>query len=213
VLFGNLDGEFNLNTPLFCKEATLLSYLKNPKEKEQNILQIDLETLNKNGNVKAHKNHDVVVVYIGNTSVSNGNVTTSIVSGIVIRHLTSSGILIQKIEFTKKFDEVLTANDVYVFGYPGSIGLSNYLQIDYQKPRIRRGIVAGTDDQKKTIILDCFIFPGNSGGPVLQEEWTGIGTKSFWTIGVVSEFIPIMETWLNERFKYRNTQMYIPATL
>jgi hypothetical protein len=40
-------------------------------------------------------------------------------------------------EGMKKFDEILLGNDVYVFGYPSSIGLRKQPQIDYQKPLIR----------------------------------------------------------------------------
>jgi Trypsin-like peptidase domain len=208
VIFGAIRGRFKPDTPLLCKEARFIAYSKDPKEKQKNIIDLNLEVLNKNANVKAHETHDTAVVYMGVIHRSEDKQPIDVAEGVSVKNAVDSGILLVKIESARKFDEVLTPNEVYVFGYPSSIGLENQPQIDYQKPLIRKGIVSGTNDGNKTIILDCFIFPGNSGGPVMQVEWAGIGTKNFWIIGVISEFIPITETWLNERFKYRNTQVY-----
>src|SRR6267142_2378556 len=146
VMFGDISGEFDKSKPLLCKEARLLSYSKDPQEKRQNVINLDLELLNKNGNVKVHKTHDVAIVYMGNAKREDETVITELVKGIIPISTTDSGILTTKIEFIKKFDQVLTANEVYVFGYPNSIGLEGYPQIDSKKPLLRKGIVAGTND-------------------------------------------------------------------
>src|SRR5438552_267375 len=70
----------------------------------------------------------------------------------------------------KTYAHVLTANDVFVFGYPSSIGLKNIPQIDYDRPLLIKGIVAGKNAKANTIVLQGFVYPGNSGGPVLQVQ-------------------------------------------
>ena len=43
---------------------------------------------------------------------------------------------------------------------------------------------------KKTIIIDCPVYPGNSGGPVLEIDRENFMTTRFRIIGIVSEFVP-----------------------
>ena len=62
-------------------------------------------------------------------------------------------------------------------------------------------MVSGTNERNKAIILDCFVFHGNSGGPVLQAEWKKVGQKEFGIIGVVTEIIPVSVKHLNPQFK------------
>jgi hypothetical protein len=64
VVFGDIKGIFVPNTPLLCKEATLIVYSKDPKEKQQNIINLNFEALNKNGHIKPHKVHDVAAIYM-----------------------------------------------------------------------------------------------------------------------------------------------------
>jgi len=115
-------------------------------------------------------------------------------------------LLVVSIENTKKYHEVVEANDAYVFGYPVSIGLETP-QIDYDKPLLRRGMIAGKNDSKRTIILDGAVFPGNSGGPVLEVEEVPPSTKHFKVIGVVSEFIPYAQKWTNSQTGLTNISL------
>jgi hypothetical protein len=101
---------------------------------------------------------------------------------------------------------VLTANDVFIFGFPTSIGLKAIPQIDYLRPLLRAGVIAGTNEQAKTIILDCPAYGGNSGGPVLEIEEEDF-VKKFRVIGVVSQFVPVAETWRNMTHGYNNTNI------
>jgi hypothetical protein len=68
----------------------------------------------------------------------------------------------------RKFADVLISNDVYIFGYPSSVGHSG--QLDHTRPLLRKGIVAGKNEAKNTIILDCPVHQGNSGGLALQID-------------------------------------------
>jgi hypothetical protein len=76
-----------------------------------------------------------------------------------------------------------------VFGYPSSLGLQNLAQIDYTRPLLRKGIVAGTNSAKRSLILDCPVYFGNSGGPVLEIDRQAFSTN-LKLIGVVIEYIP-----------------------
>ena len=191
--------------PLNCKQAELLSYSKNPKETGKNVISLNLEALAVAGEIKAHPTHDVVVVRIA-TSTKGSN-TISLIAGATKREMMPSGILSVAIPVTKKLDDVLVANDIFIFGYPHSIGIKDAPQIDYSRPLIRKGIVAGINREKKLIIIDGLIFQGNSGGPVLELERDTF-KSTLHIIGVVSQFVPTVETWLNRNYGYQNNQIY-----
>ena len=213
----------NQSRPLQCKTAELLSYSRNPKEKQLNRFLVDLEVLNQAGRVKAHPTHDVAVVQVAVVVTSNpapavptttpdatkgsqeGNLET--IPGIVANQIAPSGILGVALETVERFDQVLTPNDIYVLGYPASIGLQQAPQIDYSAPLLRKGIVAGTNSANKTIVLDCMTFHGNSGGPVLEVIHQGLQNR-FRVIGIVSQYVPVAETWVNTTQSYFNMQLY-----
>jgi hypothetical protein len=215
----------NQPRPLQCKRAELLSYPKDPKEKQLNRFSVDLETLNQAGRVKAHPTHDVAVVQVAIVITANPAPAPTVpaatpnaadgsqlrrietVPGVAINHSAPSGILGVGLDTLEKFDQVLTPNDIYVLGYPESIGLQQAPQIDYSAPLLRKGVVAGTNSANKTIVLDCMTFHGNSGGPVLEVIHQGLQNR-FIVIGVVSQYVPIAETWINTTQSYFNMQLY-----
>ena len=47
----------------------------------------------------------------------------------------------------------------------------------------------------------------NSGGPVLEVDVVQSGTK-YRVIGLVSQFVPAVETWTNSQHGYINTSIY-----
>jgi hypothetical protein len=216
----------NQNRPLQCKKAELISYSKDPKDRQLNRLSVDLQALSQTGKVKAHSTHDVAVVQIAIVARANPaasspalplatpkageSMSVGLVPGVVASQSAPSGILGVSMDTVEKFDQVLTANDVYVLGYPKSIGLQQIPQgpqIDYNTPLLRKGVVSGTNTNNKTIVLDCMIFHGNSGGPVLEAIHEGLQTR-FRLIGVVIQYVPVAETWFNLTQSYSNTQLY-----
>jgi hypothetical protein len=215
----------NQPRPLLCKKAELRSYSKNPKETQPNIFSLDLQVLSQAGRVRAHPVHDVAVVQVGvntpdtrppapavappapNAPVASQSFHVDSVPGVVLTQIAPSGILGVGIDNVEKFDQVLTANDIYVLGYPASIGLQQAPQIDYNTPLLRKGIVAGTNNANKTIVLDCMTFHGNSGGPVLEVIHHGFGGQ-IRVIGVVTQYVPVAETWINTTQSYGNMQLY-----
>ena len=189
-----------------ASEVEILSYAKDPNDKGKNIFQLNLAALKQAGNIKRHPTQDVAVVRIGVPIQGTDPVSLNTVAGVVLKEKATSGILGVAESAVKRFSDVLTANQVFIFGFPTSIGLKAIPQIDYLKPLLRAGIVAGTNEQARTIILDCPSYGGNSGGPVLEVEEENLG-KKFRIIGVVSQFVPVAEMWLNMAHRYTNTNI------
>jgi len=210
---------------LQCKRAELRSYSKNPNEHQMNRFSLDLQALSDAGKVKAHSTHDVAVVQVAVVAAATPapaptvppavpkpanaveGETVTVIPGVLINQSAPSGILGVSLSVVEKFDQVLTPNDIYVFGYPASIGLQQAPQIDYNTPLLRKGIIAGTNGANRTIVLDCMTFHGNSGGPVLEVIREGFQNR-FRLIGVVSQYVPVAETWVNTAQSYYNMQLY-----
>ena len=200
VLFDETSGN------LRAKKAKLLSYSKDPKETGRNIVQLDLISLLAAKRIRRHPTEDVAAVYIADAvgNADTGPRSLSMVAGASVIEKAPSGILGVSLDTVKRFNDVLTANTIYVFGYPTSLGMKEVPQIDPLRPLLRFGIIAGTNPARKTIILDCPSYPGNSGGPVLEVEQVDLVTRRFKVIGVVSQFVPFTETWVNTTHKYQN---------
>lgn len=183
--------------------CSLLSYARDPNETAKNEFHLDLQQLSAGGHLVSHPVADVAVVKIG--TVTDGEVTP--LAGVKVVSTAPLGILCVAGENVKRFADVLVANEVFIFGYPISIGLKNLPQIDYAKPLLRKGIIAGKNEALGTLILDCPVYWGNSGGPVLEVESEGISTKRFKVVGVVSQLVPLVETWRNETQGYQNIDL------
>lgn len=138
----------------------------------KNVIRLDLRTLFKANRIRKHSTEDVTVVHVadlmGGSDASSKQL--SMVSGTAVIEKAPSGILGVALDTLKHFEEVLTANTIYVFGYPTSLGIKEFPQIDPLRPLLRFGIIAGTNPARKTIILDCPSYTGNSGGPVLEVD-------------------------------------------
>jgi S1-C subfamily serine protease len=94
---------------------------------------------------------------------------------------------------------------VYVLGYPMGI-----VAPDRQYVIARSGSIARIRDllekRSKDFIVDAFVFPGNSGGPVIfKPEIVSIeGTKAIDTaylIGLVKSYIPYQDVAISEQTK------------
>ena len=193
---------------LRSKSATLLSYPSDHRETGRILFRADLEGLQQQGFISSHPTHDVAIIRLA-TMVKSGDQGKQFLypSLIQLVEAAPSGLLAASISGTKTFAEVLTANEVFIFGYPKSLGFKALPQIDYDRPLLRKGIVAGKNRKHKTIILDCPIYRGNSGGPVLEVEQAGPGNQRFRIIGVVSQFVPFAETWVNTSQGYSNIEI------
>ena len=190
---------------LRSKNLTLLSYPRDINEVAKNLVKLDIETLLKNGLVKIHNSQDIVSIFIGKKAEEEGPI--NFFDGFSIKFASKSGIVhINMSKTIKLFSDVMVGNEVFIFGYPTSLGIKEIKQIEHDKPLLRKGIVAGKNSDYKNIIIDCPTYPGNSGGPVIQKEKIGLEKWDYKLIGLISQFIPFEEIWLSKRFGLENRQ-------
>jgi hypothetical protein len=191
---------------------TLLSYPRDPKESGTNVILVDMAALWQAGEIKGHPTADVAVVRISDFVKSApdkdhpGAQATRFIPGIAVRTAAPSGFLGVDIKALRKYEEVLVANNVLLFGYPTSLGIPELPQLDPLRPLLRSGIVAGLNPNGKSIIIDCPSYPGNSGGPVVEADRTAF-SATFNVIGVVSQFVPFEEKSINYPIAYQNVNI------
>jgi hypothetical protein len=80
---------------------------------------------------------------------------------------------------------------VIIYGYPRS--LVDERQLDPLRPLLRRGLIAGLNQSRRTIVIDCPSYRGNSGGPAVEIEPVNLGATSLKVIGVVVEYVALTE--------------------
>ena len=201
VLFHPTTGQ------LWADSADLVSYPKDPKDQQnRNSFHVNLKALESAKLIRPHKSRDVAIVKILTLKKVENRSDGTTVPGVQMVSVSPSGMVGADRESVKKYDDVLVANDILVFGYPTSLGLKNIPQLDYSRPLLRAGIIAGKNDSLRSLILDCPIYPGNSGGPVLEIDEEGL-QRHFTVVGVISEFVPVAEEWLNITHGYTNTSI------
>ncbi|MFC1592663.1 serine protease [Candidatus Omnitrophota bacterium] len=186
------------NFILISTKADLLSYSPDLAIDDPTEIELNLDKLNNNGLIKYDKFHDVAIVKIAENNNYIDGVTLKTIGGAIISAST---------KFMKKFDEVLIGNNVYIFGYPTSLGIKQLPQIDYKRPLLRKGIIAGVNKKKQTIIIDAPTYFGNSGGPVIEAEQVDALNYRFCVIGLVSEIVPFAEEWINKQYRFSNLQI------
>lgn len=183
VLFDKASGAFH------APQVILTSYSRDPTEATKNIFTFDLTGLLAAGHIKSDAVKDVAVVRYGISDPASH--VMDVVPGVTVKSTAPLGIVGVGMSTVRLYDKVMTANEVYLFGYPVSLGIPQIPQIDYARPLLRKGIVAGKNDVRRTIILDCPVYPGNSGGPVMEVEEQALARR-FFIIGVMLEFVPTL---------------------
>jgi len=120
----------------------------------------------------------------------------SFLSGVTVKSVpkTRSDIGVS-LNDLKMYKDASEGNAIVIFGFPKSIGLEEYPQIDFTKPLLRKGIIAGKNDNTKAIIIDCPSYGGNSGGPVLEIEEVWVTVTSYNIIGIITQYVPVKEIW------------------
>lgn len=178
-----------LNNSLWNDHATLSSMPDSIYSGEVVKLNVDLKNLYDIGKIKFSKTRDIAIMYIGVLRSDQKRITFSNniqqVSG-------TSSLSSSHIGSIRLYNEVLIGNDIFIVNYPSSIGIKDIPQIDYFRPLLRKGIIAGKNELKKTIILDCPVYYGSSGSPVFQTKKVISGTY-FYIVGVVLQFVPYNE--------------------
>lgn len=199
---------------IFKKDETLrgpmiklISYDKNFVLTEPLEFEINLET----AIIKKDSLKDIVLIELGAiTNTDDANFTTEL--NEYVQRLSGNpqdNIVVVPENHLKRFNDVLVSNDVFILGYPNSLGIPEQAQIEYKKPLLRKGIVAGINTTKRTIILDCPVYYGNSGGLAIEVELINPTPDTliskFNVIGIVSQYIPFVELLESKQHGYVNT--------
>jgi len=154
-----------------------------------------------------NKTADVAIIKIGKNEFDKEKSVWAVHYSEGVRQLERSvnnpTIIVE--EGISQLDEVFIANDVYIYGYPTSLGLQPNKFFDPTRALLRKGIVSNINRKNNTIILDCAVYPGNSGGPVMQLSLVD-NIQYFKIIGVVSKYIPFAQEWRNSREKLVNVE-------
>lgn len=184
---------------LYSDSILFISYKKNSQRDNRDSFKISLVSASKMGMLRYDIQKDVAVIKF---AIFLGRAINYLP---FVEKLTKSNTYISSIEIhnIKKIKELKTMSDVYTIGYPKSLSLN--ANFDYNRPLIRRGIISGVDITKNKIITDCPTYQGNSGGMVFETE---LLSDTFYVIGIVSQFVPFEEHWINEAYGYFNTNVY-----
>lgn len=179
---------------LIGHSATLSIPDSDPQDTSMHILLMDLNVIQSDNRILKHRTADIALVTIG----TSDSVSARTLAGSHFLHKGKNSIHLRGVQMLSKYSDVKIGNDIYLYGYPTSIGLDSMPQFDYSRPLLRKGIIAGKNDNAQTIILDCPVYYGNSGGPIVQESPIGMGSK-FKIVGVVTQWIPFDEARANRR--------------
>jgi Trypsin-like peptidase domain len=190
---------FNPANQLIAPHMDLVSYSPDPKDATPNLISADLGTLIAAGNVKYHQTADVAVVRLFKHVLQDGKNLAAPVPGVASRGSSRDGITGADLETLATFENVLVGNEIIVFGYPSSLALAQVGQLDPNRPLLRKGMVAGTNPTKRSLVLDCPVYFGNSGGPVLEIIHKGFTTE-LKIIGVVDQYVPFIQAGGGQTF-------------
>lgn len=156
-------------------------------------LSLDLTNLEKQGLIKSYKVADVCAIQIlknqapyFNKGVKSFSSKPSVVLGSIN---------------VQKFKDTDVGKDIYIVGYPISLYMQDTSQIDMTYPLMKKGILAGKNKFENTLILDCSVFGGNSGGPVIIANQLKDGRVEYKLIGIITQFIPFEQKWINNKIK------------
>lgn len=166
----------------------------------ERVFSINLAQLQSAGEIRFSTNRDVALVRVEQCDSNDVNIIYWL-PGFTALSL-YSGLGISGPESICRVNDVDVGADVFMFGYPISLTGPISTIFDPSEPLLRKGIVAGVNLGRKTIIIDCPSYFGNSGGPVLQVDHPQFGQTRFRIIGLVSGFVPFQEEWENKTMRY-----------
>jgi len=166
----------------------------------ERTLSINVAQLWGAGEVRYSTNRDVALLRIEECSTNDPNVV-QLLTGVEFKS-DAKGLNTYGKDFPCPIKDVDVGADVFMFGYPISLTGQIAAIFDPSEPLLRKGIVAGVNVLRRTIIIDCPSYFGNSGGPVLQVGHPTLDVTTYRQIGLVSGFVPFQEEWENKTMNY-----------
>ena len=199
VLFAEPEGT---NPPiLLSPTAVVKSYSRiGTTNVSERVFAINLAGLLSAGEIRFSTNRDVALVRIEQCKSNDLNVVGPLPGFAALSR--DAGLNLYGAEYACRMNEVDVGAEVYMFGYPISLTGPISAVFDPSEPLLRKGIVAGANLGRKTMIIDCPSYFGNSGGPVIQVDHPSFGATRFRIIGLVSSFVPFQEEWENKTMRY-----------
>jgi hypothetical protein len=199
---GDEEGKFSM----VSKVIKLTTHPDDPTVSEKNVMYVDVFNAFENNLILFHKKQDLVVIVMGQVEMTQlGNTRTNYFP--FVKKNQASWIYTIHYSLFQDYEDVRIGDEIFIFGYPTSLGIIQSPQFDYERPLLRKGIIAGKYDAEKTLIIDCPSYPGNSGGPVILRN-ISFNKIEYYLVGVVVEFIPYEEKWVNTRSKLSNTDRF-----
>jgi hypothetical protein len=199
VLFAEPEGT---NVPqLLSPTAMVKSYSHvGTTNVSERTIAIDVAQLFGRGEVRFSTNRDVALVRIEECSSNDVNIVSSLPGVAFVS--ADTGLQLGGPDFLCVAKDIDVGAEVFMFGYPISLTGPISAVFDPSEPLLRKGIVAGVNLARKTIIIDCPSYFGNSGGPVIQVDHPAFGQTRFRIIGLVKGFVPFQEEWENKTMRY-----------
>ena len=181
---------------LHSDSALIQFYASDFESDSANYIFIDLIKIQSEKLLKVDSTHDICVVKIAFVEESKVIKYNNGISRYGHPAKYTPYYIDEKTIISKK--NLFLGEDIFIVGFPSSIGLKQIPQFDYDKPLLKRGSVAGVSDKFDNFIIDCPVYHGNSGGPVFLER-KDFNTYKLRIIGVVSQFIPLYNQTLTKK--------------
>ena len=182
---------FNLNTnSLISDTLIMISYRQDVETDRKDSFKVSLVSALKTSQLMFDKKNDVAVIKLAQMVPLDtiGNATL-IYPPFVKRTGPASRIIGWPIQFSQTLSEIVSGSDIYIVGFPRSLGLQGKFDLD--RPLFRKGIIAGKDYSYQRIIGDGAVYFGNSGGMVISLAYDNkLNNFQFKLIGLISEYIP-----------------------
>jgi hypothetical protein len=175
------------------------------EDKDSYTFDLDFLTLSNAGCMFVSSNHDIAAIHMWYQVSSTQIHLQPGVSGLTGTNMTMMAL---GGDAVGGYTNVTVGQDTYVFGYPVSLGIREAPKIDYNRPLLRKGIVAQKNAAARTIIIDAPAYGGNSGGPVFVVEKDSPLAVRMRIVGVVTEFIPYYDIWRSQRLKIDHVEVY-----
>lgn len=166
------------------------------------LLSISLQQLLSAGEIRFSTNRDLALVRVEACPSTNLGPVLFLPGVSFLSPQTGLDVLLSGPAMLCPANEIDIGADVIMFGYPTVLTSQIRDSFDPSEPLLRKGIVAGINLEKRTIIIDCPAYFGNSGGPVVQLEGLPTGLRRFRIIGLVVRFVPFVEEWENKTMGY-----------
>lgn len=204
VIFDFTKPKVNGEYPLKGKIGKVEYYDRNSNTSTFHELFLDLEYLLNTKTLIYNNVDDVLVIPICTLTLNKESQWRATFSlGITLsKELTLFTPRPLDKNYVRKFKDVNLGNDIYLLGYPKSLGLQRAEDYNFNIPLLRKGTLAGKNILYKNLIIDCPAFGGNSGGPVFNFAKN---QGNFGLVGIVVSFIPYVQPLeINAQLKVPN---------